>query len=350
MNNDSIVFPKISIIIPSYNKSDLLIEMIDSIINQTYQNWELIIVDDGSTEENIQKVLSFISKDNRCSLIRRNREPKNGDTCRNIGVEMSIGEYLVIFDSDDIIAPECLERRVAFMQANPDCDYASFPYAVFTNGERWSFKNVNQVFNVMPETELLPALLRANYPFTVWSNIYRKESVKDIKWDEKVLVYQDFDFMLSCIIARLKHKYCNGETDYLYRQFLDGRNVSGNFVSSEKNDSTIYLFTKTLEQLSQSDNYEQLKKDFYEFVVLQFHRIMIGGTKENVDRYIEFVRKYYHGIRFMTVGKLAGMKNGRKKTLLVNYVFGLIFGRKEFICTANHLLRHRVIKVVTGKS
>lgn len=350
MSKDNIISPKVSIVIPSYNKSDLLIEMIESIINQTYQNWEMIIIDDGSTEEDFQKVLRYISKDNRCSLIRRNREPKNGDTCRNIGMEMSNGDYLLIFDSDDIISPECLERRVAFMQANPDCDYASFPYAVFTNGEKWSFKDVNKVFNVMPEAELLPELLKANYPFTVWSNIYRKESVKEIKWDEQVLVYQDFDFMLSCILAGLNHKFCYGEPDYLYRQFLDGRNVSGNFVSTKKNESTIYLFDKTLDRLTKSDSYEQLKNDFYEFVVLQFHRIMMGGTKDNVNRYIDFVRKYYHGIKFMTVGKLAGMKNGRKKTLFVNYVFGLIFGRKEYIRTANHLLRHRVIKVVTGKS
>lgn len=123
--------PLVSIIIPSYNKASLLMEMVRSIINQTYTNWELIIVDDGSDNENYSIVQDYILQDERCSLIRRFREPKNGNTCRNIGIELAKGDYLVIFDSDDLITTSCLDVRVKFMLSHPDCDYASFPYAFF---------------------------------------------------------------------------------------------------------------------------------------------------------------------------------------------------------------------------
>lgn len=342
--------PLVSIVIPSFNKSDLLIEMIDGIFKQTYKRWELIIVDDGSDEENFNNVHSFVSADERCTYLRRSREPKNGDTCRNIGMEMAKGEFLIIFDADDIIAPTCLENRVKFMIDHPDCDYASFPYARFNNGDKWPFKDVKKLFNVVPEERMISHFLKADYPFTVWSNIYRTDVVKKIKWDEKVYVYQDFDFMINCIHARLRHMYCDGEPDYFYRQFVDGLNVSGSFVSTNKNDSNIYLFSKTLDNLKGRDLYEFYKKDFFDFIVLQYQRLLMGSTKENVDKYITLIKKYYsRSFRFAMTRNLVGLKSGRTKTLIVDYIMGIVFGRKDFVKTANYLLIHRLKKVLTGK-
>ncbi len=337
--------PLVSIVIPSFNKADLLIEMIDSIIRQTYNKWELIIVDDGSDEENFNKVHSFINSDSRITHIRRNREPKNGDTCRNIGMEMAQGEYLIIFDADDFISPSCLANRVKFMMDNPECDYASFPYARFNNGEKWPFKDAKKMFNVVAEESMMSHFLKADYPFTVWSNIYRTDAVRSIKWDENVHVYQDFDFMISCIKASLKHKYSDGAPDYFYRQFVDGLNVSGSFVSTTKNDSNIYLFSKILDELKDSESYEYMKKDFYDFIVLQYQRLLMGSTKENVDKYIAFIKKYYGcTLRFIITRNLVSLKNGRFKTLIVDYIVGMVFGRKDFIETANYLLIHRFKK------
>lgn len=342
--------PLVSIVIPSFNKADLLIEMIESIIRQTYLEWELIIVDDGSDEKEYQKVHSYTCADKRILHVLRNREPKNGDTCRNIGMEMAKGEYIIIFDADDIISPGCLENRVSFMREHPECDYASFPYARFYDGNKWPFKNVQKIFNVVSEDEMLSSFLKADYPFTVWSNIYRLKAVKDIKWDEKVFVYQDFDFMINCILAGLKHEYCNGKPDYFYRQFVDGHNVSGNFVSSIKNDSNIYLFSKTLDNLYGKEKYEQYKTDYYQFIVLQYQRLLMGSTKENLDKYITFVKKYYGRTwRFEIIRNLVGLKDGRLKTLIVDYIMGILFNRRDFIETANFLFTHRVKKILIGK-
>ena len=91
--------PLISVVIPTYNKSSYLIEMLRTIKEQTYNNWELLIVDDGSDEIEYEKVNEFVSDDERIKLMKRNREPKNGDTCRNIGMEQARGKYIIIFDS-----------------------------------------------------------------------------------------------------------------------------------------------------------------------------------------------------------------------------------------------------------
>src|SRR5699024_11650042 len=106
--------PRLSIIIPCYNNGILLSEMLGCILHQTYDNWELIIVDDGSTDDTPEMVTAFAATDSRIRLIRRDREPKGATTCRNIGFDHAQGEYLMFFDADDLISDTNFERRVAF--------------------------------------------------------------------------------------------------------------------------------------------------------------------------------------------------------------------------------------------
>lgn len=285
--------PKVSIIIPSYNKAELLIEMIESIIAQTYKNWELIIVDDGSDEKNYMKILSFVKSDERCTYTKRNREPKNGDTCRNIGVDMAQGEYLILFDSDDVVAPNCLEQRVRFMQAHPEIDYASFPYAVFFDGGKNPFTSAEKRLKVVPDEEILSFILRTDYPFTVWSNIYRKSSLENIKWDENIYVYQDFDYMLTCALSDLKHAYSDGTPDYYYRQFKGGSNVSGNFVSEKKIKSSYYLFSKTLEKLESRNDSIDRKEDLLRFVFIHIERLIRNNRFEETSSLLTMLSCHY---------------------------------------------------------
>lgn len=285
--------PLVSIIIPSYNKASLLMEMVRSIINQTYTNWELIIVDDGSDNENYSIVQDYILQDERCSLIRRFREPKNGNTCRNIGIELAKGDYLVIFDSDDLITTSCLDVRVKFMLSHPDCDYASFPYAFFFDGEKTPFASAEKRLKVVPDEEILSYILRTDYPFTVWSNIYRKSSIENIRWDENIYVYQDFDYMLTCALSGLKHEYCDGTPDYFYRQFKGGSNVSGNFVSEKKIKSSYYLFGKTLEELESRNDSVDRKEDFLRFVFIHIERLIRNNRFEDTSSLLTLLSYHY---------------------------------------------------------
>lgn len=345
---NDILSPKVSIIIPSYNKAELLIEMIESIMAQTYKNWELIIVDDGSDEINYMKILSFVKSDERCTYTKRNREPKNGDTCRNIGVDMAQGEYLILFDSDDVVAPNCLEQRVRFMQAHPEIDYASFPYAKFQNGDIDYQRTAKKLYKKVDDNDILLSILKADYPFTVWSNIYRKAAIENIKWDENVFIYQDFDFMFNCALAGLRHGYCDLDIDYYYRQFTDGSNVSGKTISKEKCDSTIYLFSKTIDSLKMHGLYDKYREDFLHFLILHYVRLLNGASMPNINCYVDFVTLNYRNRiwRFKLAKPLANLKKGRLNTLLVDYAIGLLFGRKDYIKTANFLLKHRIGKVL----
>ena len=97
--------PILSVIIPCYNNGNLLKEMIDCCIQQTFDDWELIIVDDQSTDNFTQKLVKdYVAKENRIKFLIRNRLPKGSVTCRNIGLYSSLGKYIIHFDADDLIS------------------------------------------------------------------------------------------------------------------------------------------------------------------------------------------------------------------------------------------------------
>lgn len=114
----------ISIIIPSYNRGDLISETLDSILSQTYTNWECIVIDDGSTDNGIDIVNSYCAKDKRMTLVKRpDDSPKGAQTCRNIGLFLARGEFIQFFDSDDIMLPTKLNKQVKVIEKH-DADFA----------------------------------------------------------------------------------------------------------------------------------------------------------------------------------------------------------------------------------
>jgi glycosyltransferase involved in cell wall biosynthesis len=108
--------PRVSVIIPTHNRAELLSEAIESVLGQTYRDFELIVVDDGSTDRT-SEVVSGI-RDPR--IIYQSQEKQERGAARNNGVAMSRGEYLTFLDDDDWYLPTKLELQVAALDARPD--------------------------------------------------------------------------------------------------------------------------------------------------------------------------------------------------------------------------------------
>lgn len=106
---------KVSIITPAYNAEKYLCATIESVQKQTCQNWELIIVDDCSTDKTNDIAKGYAKKDPRIMVIKA---PKNGGVAaaRNIGLENATGDFIAFVDSDDLWKPEKLEKQLAFMK------------------------------------------------------------------------------------------------------------------------------------------------------------------------------------------------------------------------------------------
>jgi len=108
--------PLVSIIIPAYNRAGLIGETLQSVINQTYTNWECIVVDDGSTDNTKEVVKEYTSVYSNIQFHLRTTAPKGAPTCRNVGFQHSEGEYVLFLDSDDLLPSNFLISQVQSLQ------------------------------------------------------------------------------------------------------------------------------------------------------------------------------------------------------------------------------------------
>ncbi len=109
--------PMVSVIIPSYNGERFIGEAIESVLNQTYQNFEIIIVDDGSTDGSKSVIKPFLW-DPRIKFVEHGQN-KGIPSARNTGIKMSKGEFVAFLDQDDLWLPEKLERQIAVFERSP---------------------------------------------------------------------------------------------------------------------------------------------------------------------------------------------------------------------------------------
>ena len=107
----------VSIITPSYNSSKFIVETIRSVLSQTYSHWEMIIVDDCSTDNSVEVIKSFVEKDSRIRLVELT-ENSGAAVARNKAIEEAKGQYIAFLDADDLWDPAKLEKQLDFMIKN----------------------------------------------------------------------------------------------------------------------------------------------------------------------------------------------------------------------------------------
>ncbi len=118
---------KVSIIMPVYNSGNFIEKALISLAGQTYSNWELIVVDDGSEDNSMLIVHSFKEQlPDKCIIVHSEKPKSGAGVCRNIGLLKATGNYVLFFDSDDVLEPFCLQQRVKVMSEHPKIDWAVF--------------------------------------------------------------------------------------------------------------------------------------------------------------------------------------------------------------------------------
>ena len=118
--------PLISIVTPNYNCGRFIAQTIESVLAQTYKNWEMFIIDDCSTDDSYSIAVEYAKKDSRIKVFQ-NEKNSGAAVSRNKAIELSQGEYLAFLDSDDLWMPEKLELQLKFMQEN-NCDFSFTEY------------------------------------------------------------------------------------------------------------------------------------------------------------------------------------------------------------------------------
>src|SRR2546430_8387557 len=181
MSDDS---PMVSIVVPTKDRRALLAETIASVRAQTYDNWELIVADDRSSDGSAEFVRELARQDQRIKLVSLSGEKAGAPAARNAGVRASSGPLIIFLDSDDLLAPSCLQRRVEVMRAHPQLDFAVFPCQVF----REQPDDLQLLFNADTGEDDLDRLLKVDVPWQTTGPIWRRQALEKIgPWDEQAL-------------------------------------------------------------------------------------------------------------------------------------------------------------------
>lgn len=173
----------VSIITPCYNGAKYIRETIESVVNQTYSNWEMIIVDDGSKDNSAEIVRQFETKDKRVRLIQQ----KNAGSAaaRNNGIQQAEGQYICLLDADDIWLPEFLEHQIKFMNAHHAiCVACSYGHINDQSTDILHTTHVKKVITVK-DMKIMNQIgcLAGIYDCSRYGKIYLQESLKSLRDD-----------------------------------------------------------------------------------------------------------------------------------------------------------------------
>lgn len=235
--------PLVSVVIPCYNHAQYLEEALQSIIKQTYSNWECIIVNDGSLDNSEEKAKKWIGKDNRFLYIKK----ENGglSSARNTGIKSSKGEFILTLDADDYYHDTFIDKGVAILQNNANVGFVS----------SWGIRFIGQkqFGEFRPTGKMIKDFLF--YNASIGTSLFRKECWENVGgYDETMkLGYEDWEFYIR-VCGQGWHAYIIEEILFFYRQHQTSmRTVAVNAYDA---DIRKYIYLK------HRDLYIQYYEDF----------------------------------------------------------------------------------------
>jgi glycosyltransferase involved in cell wall biosynthesis len=223
MNN-----PLVSIIIPTYNRAHLIGETLDSVVAQTYENWECIVVDDGSTDSTEEVVAEYANRDSRFQYHRRPSDRgKGANSCRNYGFKKCKGEYVNWLDSDDIIDSNKIEMQITQLLKHDLATIAICRWGFFTSNledadmetEFKVYKNFDTIVDFIDALALSGGFLPSHAYLISRDLVFQAGN-----WMESLVINQDAEFFARIFVKAGKVVFINNSNVY-YRKNIED-NVS----------------------------------------------------------------------------------------------------------------------------
>ena len=241
----------VSIIIPTYNRAHLLGETLDSVLAQTYPNWECIVVDDGSTDCTEELVQEYSAEDHRIHYHKRPELKFRGAPgCRNYGIKLSKGLYLMWLDDDDLIAKNKIEAQVCLLRGSSK-SVATCPWGRFSNSTDFFQKQYKQIYKNYKHPEMLLNDYGTGEFFPCHSFMVTKDILDSgIRWDESLSINQDGVFFCEIILAS-NEIYFAKNTCVMYRTHKYNRTSS---LKSRKKANDLIKSWQTIEKNIRSSN------------------------------------------------------------------------------------------------
>lgn len=242
---------KISVVVPIYNAEKYLEKCINSIIKQTHKNLEIILINDGSTDNSLNIINTFYQKHkDKIKVISRNN--KGIGYTRNEGLQKATGEYIIFIDSDDYLELNMLEKMYNKLKTKK-ADLVICNYKIYN--ETGVLKKVDVTKNIKDETMLVkqPNLMN-ELNFAPWNKLYKRELFNDITFPEKYK-YEDLSAIFKVC---LKAKKIVKVDDYLYNYYVN--NLGETQTVNERNLDMYYIIkdiTNYSQKYKENNNFWQ---------------------------------------------------------------------------------------------
>jgi len=196
--------PKVSIIMATYNRAHFIIESLISIQNQTFRDWECIIVDDGSTDDTSETITPILKQDIRFKyVIRPDRYKKALPGCRNYGLDLAKGDYIIFFDDDDIVHPQNLELCVLELE-DTAISFCRYMREVFFDDFGYDFDYSKQYSSFYIDLKDIEKILKNELQFNSTSVMWRKECFENTRYVEKLMYCEEWELYSRIISSGIK--------------------------------------------------------------------------------------------------------------------------------------------------
>ncbi|MGP2571268.1 glycosyltransferase [Ornithobacterium rhinotracheale] len=292
----------VSIILPCYNAEEFLKECIDSILSQTYQNWELIIIDDASKDSTEKIIKSF--KNSRIKYLKNN---KNLGVVKSLnkGIKKAQGKYIARIDADDRMAPQRLERQIAFLFQNPEYAMVGSAHRLinaqgFTVGY-YRYPQYNE------EIQLYKNFIN---PFSHPSAMFKKDIFKDFNYSDCFPYCEDYELWFRILENHKGYNLPEALTDYR----IHGENLSIQ-KSKEQKENTIALVASHLEKIIPDISVENIK----------IHNALLLGYGKKYFNSEDKIQKLDNWIEKIIITDFPNMDKGKigKYQLLIKNMYGI---------------------------
>lgn len=193
--------PLVTIVVPVHNREDLLPETLDSVLAQTFTDWECIVVDDHSTDNSLAVAQRYSERDPRFRAFALPEPKRYGNAARNFGLSLARGEFVNFLDSDDLFAPSKLDLQLVEYVQNPQLDAVTCRHCVFWKNPT---KDAIQA-KFADQSQWLEVIWEPGARGGIWQTagpLWRKWSILSLGgWNEELRVWQDADLHLRAILA-----------------------------------------------------------------------------------------------------------------------------------------------------
>lgn len=295
----------VSIIIPTYNRAHLIGETLDSVLAQTYQNWECIIVDDGSTDNSEFVISKYVELDSRFQFYERPFDRiKGANSCRNYGFELSKGEYINWFDDDDVMQEEFIAIKLNTFEEKIN--------VVISGGFYFNEMESRKIMQVFDSQNLFQDLLMWKLHIITNSVMFKRNFLqnKDL-FSSHITRGQETEFF-SRLFFQLPvgaYKIIN-EPLFLYRQHKDTKTARNSSYVHEFKESHAYIFIENFKRSILIDD-KILINFHYPIIIDLFFRALENNHSKNT--------------KFIFRNFVPVLKKKKKDIALQFYFCGLIF-------------------------